>query len=235
MNQTLLLAFWRQRLSSPVRMVILSAMIFLPLLFIAAMRGIGFAALGDAQTIALLFAVGLIGQDVSTGVLQLLLARPVRRWEYVIQRWLGAAIAATAVCWLQALIAWGLMNLRGSAPGLDELLVFAAGRAIDVFGVVAVVTLLSSLIGGYGDLALYLLFSVGVSIVGLAAQALGWHPIQPLVQIAGDFLKPGIELAQIRAGAPSCYAIASYFSTVALALWLAVVAVNRKELSYASS
>jgi hypothetical protein len=234
MNPTLLLAFWRQRLTSPVRMVVLSAMIFLPLLFIAVMPGMGFAALGESQPLILLFAVGMIGQDVSTGVLQLLFARPVRRWEYVLNRWLGVALAASAVCCLQALLAWGLMSLRGNAPGLDVLLLFAAGRTLDAFGLAAIVTLLSSLIGGYGDLALYVLAMICATIVGLVAQAQGWHVVQVAAQVLSDSLTPRLEMAQFKAGAPSWYAIASYGSSVTLALWLAVVSVNRKELSYAS-
>ena len=235
MRTALWLALWRQRLTSPVRMVLLAALVFVPLLLVAAMRGVGFTPLGDVQGIVLLFAAGLIGQDVSTGVLQLLLARPVRRWESVIHRWLAAAVAATAVCWVQALIAWGLMHLHGGAPRIEDLLTFLAGRFFDVFALAAVITLLSSLMGGLGDLAIYLLCTIMLGIMGGVAQTAGWHAVVPVIQIASDFLNPKIEMAQIRAGAPSWYAIASYLSSVSLALWLAVVTVNRKELSYASS
>lgn len=235
MRTALWLALWRQRLTSPVRMVLLAGLVFMPLLLVAAMRGVGFAPLGDVQGIVLLFAAGLIGQDVSTGVLQLLLARPVRRWEYVIHRWLAAAVAATAVCWVQAVAAWGLMNLRGGAPRFEDLLLFLAGRFFDVFALAAVITLLSSLIGGLGDLAIYLLCTIALGILGLVAQTAGWQALVPVFQIASDFFSPKLEMAQIRAGAPSWYAIASYLSTVSLALWLAVVNMNRKELSYAST
>ena len=235
MRTALWLSLWRQRLTSPVRMVVLAALVFMPLLLVAAMPGVGFAPLGDVQGIVLLFAAGLIGQDVSTGVLQLLLARPVRRWEYVIHRWLAAAVAATAMCWVQALVAWGLMNLRGGAPPIEALLLFIAGRFLDVFALAAVITLLSSLIGGLGDLAIYLLFTIALGILGAVAQTAGWQTLVPVIQIASDFVNPKFEMAQIRAGAPSWYAMASYLSTVSLALWLAVVSVNRKELSYASS
>ena len=234
MNETLMLTFLRQRISSPVRMVILSAMVCLPLLFIAAMPGMGFTPFGESQPLILLFAVGMIGQDVSTGVLQLLFARPVKRWEYVLSRWLAVALAATAVCWLQALLGWGLLSLRGAAPPPEYVLMFAAGRVLEALGLAAIMTLLSSLIGGYGDLALYVLGSIGLGIVALVAQANGWHVAQQVVQILSDSLTPKLEMAQFRAGAPSWFAIASYLSSVTLALWLAVVSVNRKELSYAS-
>ena len=235
MSTTLWLALWRQRLTSPVRMVLLSAMFFLPLMFMVAMRGIGFAALGDSMSIALLFAAGLIGQDVSTGVLQLLLARPIRRWEYVIHRWLGASIAAAAVSTAQVVLGWGLLNLREGAPGVDAMLFFAASRTLEVFGIVAVITLLSTFVGGLGDLALYVLLMISFQILGAAADAAHWRLVIPVVRVVNEFIHPGIEMAQIRAGTPSWYAIAAYFSTVAIALWLAVVNMNRKELSYASA
>ena len=235
MRTALWLALWRQRLTSPVRMVLLAAMFMMPLLLVLVMRGVGFSPLGDVQGIVLLFAGGLIGQDVSTGVLQLLLARPVRRWEYVIHRWLAVAVAATAVCWVQAVAAWGLMNLRGGAPPIEDLLLFLAGRLFDVFALAAVITLLSSLFNGLGDLAIFLLCTIVFGFLTLVAQTAGWQAVLPVLQIVNDFFGPKLEMARIRAGAPSWYAIASYLSTVSLALWLAVVNVNRKELSYAST
>ena len=79
MNPTLITTFWRQRLSSPVRLVILFFMMTTPLLMLTAMPQMGLAALGEALPIGMLFAAGMIGQDVGSGVLQLVFARPVRR------------------------------------------------------------------------------------------------------------------------------------------------------------
>ena len=235
MRTTLWLALWRQRLTSPVRMVLLSAMFFLPLMFMVGMRGMGFTALGDSMAIALLFGAGLIGQDVSTGVLQLLLARPIRRWEYVVHRWLAAAIGAATVSTVQVVLGWGLLHLREGAPPVDAMLLFAAGRTLEVFGIIAIVTLLSTLIGGLGDLALYVLLVISFQILGAVADAASWRMLIPVVRIVNEVIHPTIEMAQFRAGAPSWYALAAYASSVALALWLAVVNMNRKELSYASS
>ena len=43
-----------------------------------------------------MIAAGTIGQDVSSGVLQLLFARPVRRSEYVLSRWIGIVALVSA-------------------------------------------------------------------------------------------------------------------------------------------
>ncbi|TMQ71594.1 MAG: hypothetical protein E6K81_09690, partial [Candidatus Eisenbacteria bacterium] len=97
MNLTLLLATWRQRLMSPIRVVLLGGLLVVPLLGVAFVHGAGLSILGDSVGLTLVFAVGMIGQDVSSGVLQLLFARPVRRPEYVWSRWLATGLAATAV------------------------------------------------------------------------------------------------------------------------------------------
>ena len=49
-------------------------------------------------------------------------------------------------------------------------------------------------------------------------------------------LKPGLDLAPLFHGGPvAWFAVVSYLSTVTLCLGLAVVVMNRRELSYASS
>ena len=93
MNATLLLSFWRQRFTSPIRLVLLAVAFGVPLLILVFMPSAGFTPLGDTTGLALIFAVGMIGQDLSSGVLQLLFARPVRRAEYVVSRWLGVGRA----------------------------------------------------------------------------------------------------------------------------------------------
>ena len=235
MNPTLMFAFWRQRLASPVRVVILAALVFVPLLLVVFVRGIGFRALGDAFALAMVFAVGMIGHDVSTGVLQLLFARPVRRWEYVTSRWLAVAAGAGAVSLSQVLLAWMLMSLRGADPGLEAVADFAVGRLFEVFGVAAVMTLLSSLVGGYGDLALYAMLSIGSGIAIMVGQATGSDVTLWIAGQVSAFLTPRVEPAHLAGAAFSGHAVVSYLSTVSICLLLAVASVNRKELSYASA
>ncbi len=79
MNATLVTAFWRQRLTSPMRMVI--ALVFLsfglmPVLLAGSIAMLGKNTMG---VFGFVCAAGLIGQDVSSGVLTLAFGRPLRR------------------------------------------------------------------------------------------------------------------------------------------------------------
>ncbi len=235
MNATLITALWRQRLASPVRLVLLGALFGMPLLGVVFMRGVGLSMLGNAQGLVLTLGAGMIGQDLSSGVLQLIYARPVRRPGYLVSRWLGVAIAATVVSLVQVALAGGLMAARSAAPSAQEVLLFAAGRVLECFGLAAVLALLSSLIGGFGDLALYLLLNLGAGVAQMVGQVKGWPWVDRLgAEILGS-LMPTIDLARIVASSPMpWFPIASYASTVVTCLALAVVAVNGKELSYAS-
>jgi ABC-type transport system involved in multi-copper enzyme maturation permease subunit len=234
-NATLIAALWRQRLTSPIRLVLLGSLMGMPLLAVVFMHGAGLSALGDSQGAVLVLGAGMIGQDVSSGVLQLLFARPVRRPDYVVSRWLGVAIAASAVALVQLGLALALMAARDSLPGAQDVFLYAAGRVIESFGLAAVLALFSSLIPGFGDLALYFLFTLSASVVHWVGQVKQW----PWLDRAGSeilaSLQPKLDLAQLVHASPMpWFPIVSYASTVTLCLALAIVAVNRKELSYAS-
>jgi ABC-type transport system involved in multi-copper enzyme maturation permease subunit len=235
-NATLIVTLWRQRLTSPVRMAVVGMLSITPLFGIAFMPGVGLGPLGNAQGLILALGAGLIGQDVSSGVLQLLCARPVRRPEYVVSRWLGVALAGIVVSLLQLGIAAAVLSVRGMAPSAQQVVLFAAGRTIECLGLAAVLTLCSSLIGGVGDLAIYLLGNLGMTILQMVAQVKQWHG---LARVAGEIqasLTPTIDLQrQIAATPMPWFPIVSYVSTVTLCLAIAIVVVNRRELSYASS
>lgn len=235
MNGALMVALWRQRLTSPIRLVLLGTMTGFPLLAIAFMRGAGLSILGDSQGPVLVLGAGMIGQDISSGVLQLLFARPVRRPDYVMSRWLGVAIAASAVALLQLGAAVALMAARDAVPAAQEVLLYGAGRVLESFGLAAVLALLSSLIPGFGDLALYLLLTMTAGGVQLAGRMKGWAWADRLGSELLSSLQPTIDVARLLHASPlPWFPIVSYASTVTLCLVLAIVAVNRKELSYAS-
>lgn len=234
MNLTLVIGLLRQRLASPLRAVILALMVVLPPALISVIQGVGLSALGDGLPLAVLFAAGMIGQDVSSGVLQLVLARPVRRWEYVVSRWLAAAFGASLASLAQIGLAWIFMASRGHAPEPAAVALFAAGRELEIFGVAAVMALLSSLAGGLGDIALYVLLNIAGGICVMVGQFSRSSAVLWTGQELGALLTPRIELAQIAGGVVPWLEIATYASNLSLCLLVAVVLVNRKELSYAS-
>jgi hypothetical protein len=234
-NLTLMATLWRQRLTSPFRMVLLAMLTGMPLLGVAFMPGAGLALLGGGQGLVLTLAAGMIGQDVSSGVLQLLCARPVRRSEYVVSRWLGAGVAASAISLLQLAIACGLMAVRGASATPQDIVLFGAGRVVESFGIAAVMALFSSLIGGFGDLGIYLMVNLSAVVIQTMGQFKRWPWVERMgAEIMGT-LTPTIDLLRVIEASPMpWYPILAYASTVVLCLALAIVVVNRKELSYAA-
>jgi len=236
MNTTLILATLRQRLTSPIRLGLLALLFFMPIGAATLMYQNGLATLGDSYGLTLVLAAGLIGQDLSSGVLQLLFARPVRRSEYLINRWLAVSFGVTALSLVQAVVAVGLLGMRGHPTSAQEFMIFAGNSALIAFGTAAVVALFSSLLPGFGDLALLLVFQ----LVGGVLQMVGQFAARPLVSRIGTemtgFITPRFDLTPFFAGVdPSWAAIAAYASTVTLSLALAIVVLNRRELSYASA
>jgi len=169
--------------------VLLASMFFMPLLFVCFAPGVGLEPLSNGYGLTLILAAGIIGQDVSSGVLQLVLARPVTRREYVVSRWLSVSLMGGLLASAQVLIAW--------------LLLLASFVMVGLYGIGELV---------HRDW-----------VTRFAAEL-------------GGFLVPEIPLDPIqRAGDIPWVAIVSYLSTVTLCLALAIVVMNRKEFSYASS
>jgi ABC-2 family transporter protein len=234
-NTTLVLHLLVQRFTSPARLVFLAFIAGFPLLILLAVPATGLTAVGTAINIVLVLAAGMIGQDVSSGVLQLLLVRPIRRWEYVVSRWLAVAFASLGVALLQLACAWAILALRGYAPEPRAVGELAVAHLIVSFGGAATFTLLSALVTGLGDLGIW---AVG-AILAQATQGIGQMMQRPWVTRGGHelerLLSPAVDIAALFGRAPfPWYDAAAVVSNLAVCLVLAILLLNRKELSYAS-
>ena len=235
MNRTLIVALLQQRLRSPARVLLVLAFFFFPLLLVAFARGIGLAPLHTAAAFAIFMGAGILGQDISSGTVQLLFARPVSRAEYVVSRWLGASLAASCLVLGQLALGTGLLALRGEVPAADGLALLAGEQLLVLCGTVSVLLLYSSLLPGVGDF----LGVMMTAIFGLALRA-GAGPLRaPWMDRAGvevgRFVGPELSLAPFFGRGPvSWFEVVSYCSTVTLCVALAIVILNRRELSYAT-
>jgi len=231
-----MLATLRQRFTSPIRLLIVMFIGWMPMFAIVLSPRSGFATLGDGYFFALALGAGMIGQDVSSGTLPLLLARPVSRAEYVFSRWGATAAGAFVALLLQALTAAAIMLARGAPVPWGDAGLFLANGALTVLGAAALLALLSSLAGGLGDIGLLLLLFITGQVVQKIAMVRSW---MWLVRGADELLgalKPALELGALtHGGAVPWYALVSWLSSVTLCLALAIVVMNRRELSYASS
>lgn len=235
MNHALLVGFWRQRAASPFRLALLAFVVGLPLLPLLVMPQMGLAPLNDVKALILIVVAGAIGQDVSSGVLQLLFARPIRRSEYVLCRWTGASLAAIALCVFQIAVAFGLLAARGAAPPAASVLEMAGEHVLMSVGLCAVIVLFSSILNGIADVGLWVIGSLTATIVGVAGSALQRPWLARVGKELERVLTPTVSLGFLSTpGSIPWFDIASYLSTITLCLALAIMAVNRKELSYAT-
>jgi ABC-type transport system involved in multi-copper enzyme maturation permease subunit len=236
MNPTLVLATLRQRFISPIRLVILLLLGWMPMLPILLAPRAGFTALGDCYFIALALAAGMIGQDLSSGTLQLLLARPVTRAQYVFSRWGAVAAGTILLVVLQILCGAFIMVVRGALVPWDQAALHLGNSALLALGTAAVMALLSSLAAGIGDLGLLFLVFISAQVLEKVGMFKSWEWLVRGARELLGVLKPELDLAPFFHGGPIAWlAIVTYLSTVTLCLGLAVVVMNRRELSYASS
>jgi ABC-type transport system involved in multi-copper enzyme maturation permease subunit len=167
-------------------------------------------------------------------VLQLLFARPVRRWEYVMSRWLAVCASAGSLVLLQV----ALVVLAGARHGLPEgreVFVVVADQVAQAIGTASVILLFSSLLSGVGDVLAIVLTFVSAQVVGGIGQ---WRENPVLVRTAAEimrFVGPQLPIPILVSGARvPWFDVVSYLSTVALCVAVAVAVVNRREISYAS-
>lgn len=235
MIRTVMLTLARERLGSPMRWLL--AVVWFAFGMMGVLFGGPFDALNRSSmgAFGMIMAAGLIGQDVSSGVLTLAFARPMQRMEWVVGRWLGAGALATAIVLVQLLVAFSVATGRHGMPPVATLAMLALEGTLAVFGVSAVLLMLSSLVPGLGDLALLVIATIASSILPTVA---GHYHIDWLVRAGEEaqrFLTASVDLRPLLHHAPMpWFELTSYFSTVAICLVVAVWAVNRKELSYAS-
>jgi len=233
-NPTLAAAFLRQRLTSPIRMGLLFLLATFPL-GAAVITGTLSPLGGIAGPLALILAAGAVGQDVSSGTLQLLLVRPVSRPSLVVSRWLAATLAATAIVVALLVLATLAMVVRGTHPDALDLIRMVLEAACNAAGSAAVILMLSTLVGGLGDVALYMAALFVGQMFSTLAEFKHWDWLSRACEELQGALMPTLSWAWLVFHAPpSWFALASWASTVTLALAVGIARLNRRELSYAA-
>ena len=235
MSRPLLLATIRWWLASPIRLLVLAAAALVPVLGSVLSQGRLPSASG-ASTLALILGAGIIGQSVSAGTLPLILARPIRRSTLVLTRWLTVGSAALGVFGASTLATW----LLGSSAGMEtqtpgDVALVLTEAALRAFGTAAVLVALSALVRGYGDIAIWIVAGILALLTGEVGQAKDIPALRWIAKRALDFLSPSVDLRQLIGARPiPISGLAAWAFTVTLCLALAIVFLNRKELSYAS-
>lgn len=235
MNSTLMWNVIRQRSQSPARMALSFFLFTLPLSIVAATKGgIGIQPLVSGQGFAFLLAAGVIGAEASSGVFQLLFARPVTRAEYVLSRWAAVALMAAALAALQVGFGGVIVRAAGIPLPWKDVSIQALEQALAAIGTVSVLTLFSSVLPAFGDLVAVVLGQIFAGLLSGAGQVMQKPWLARGGEELGGFFNPQFHWMVAFGPHPSWFHVVSWPSTVTLCLVLAIVALNRREISYAT-
>jgi ABC-type transport system involved in multi-copper enzyme maturation permease subunit len=234
-NRTLVMHTMIQRALSPARSLLVLAIAGFPAMLLAFAPQIGPHLLESGGLIALILGAGLIGQETSSGVIQLLLARPVSRAEYVYSRWFAVGAFAAAVVLVEVTLGASVMALRGVPPPIGATAIVAVEQVLAAFGLLSVLALFSSLLPGVGDVLAWVVANVAGGVLQMVGGAMRVPGLVRASEEIGRFLSPTLSLHGVYGGGViSWFQLISYFSTVTACLALAILVLNRREFSYAT-
>jgi ABC-type Na+ efflux pump permease subunit len=190
---------------------------------------------GIASPIALILAAGAIGQDVASGTLQLLLVRPVSRPSVLVSRWLACVFAALGLTMVMLALGTIALLLRGTHPDGLDLVRIVLESACSAAGSAAVMVMLSTLVGGLGDVGLFAAAVIMTQMFAGLATLEHWEWLARACTEIQGVLSPQLAWDwMVHGSPPSWFAITSWASTVTLALAAGIARLNRRELSYAA-
>lgn len=226
MYLALILTTIKERLTSIIRLIM-----FLSILVVGTtshfLIGTDYGSATDAIGFSLVLGAGIIGQDISSGVLQLLFVRPIKRTNYLLSKWIAISTLSFAVCFFQMIVFIGKLAIfhddissKAVADGLVE-------RFVLCFTTSATLVLFSSLSSGMADVVI---FSLSFVIIGGTSLLAKSYDLKVVLQTLGHlefFLSPKITFDS------SLVSILGCLSNLSLSLLLASWAINRREISYA--
>jgi ABC-type transport system involved in multi-copper enzyme maturation permease subunit len=196
--------FLRQKFHSVGVLVALSALALLsagPL----AMSG-GESGFESGTLALLILAAACVSKDESSGALQMILCRPIRRTDYLMGRFVGVLAGYGAfllACAGLALLVSRVLPLIGAAPVPVSLPTLARGAAMAMLSAMAMaapILFLSTFLPGYGDVLGYILLGGLLALPSAAARLFQ----APAVEKVGTFVRqnliPDVDWGEVFSG-----------------------------------
>jgi ABC-type transport system involved in multi-copper enzyme maturation permease subunit len=168
-----------------------------------------------------------IGPEFSSGTLQLILVKPVKRSAYLLSRVAGVVL----VTWIAALIGFtaevlGRALLADEVP-LETLATALVNTSIEAVLTVALLTFLGSFTRAYFNVALYLVLQVALGMtIGFASVGRRWPELTEVLQHVMNNLFPEPPRSLDRQW------LLLVLSNAAVALVLACLVFRRREVPY---
>jgi ABC-type transport system involved in multi-copper enzyme maturation permease subunit len=206
------------------------------------------AASGQAEALEsggffalLALAAASVSKDVSSGALQMILARPILRVEYLFGRYCGILLAYAAYLAATAGLALLLLPLLGRLLGAEtagklspaDLVRGAAGSLLSSALFAAVLLFFSTFLRGYGDVLAYFLLSLLLAAPGALSGPLKMPWLSTLGNIARDNILPRVSWNEVlRGGGILAPATGAFVLAVTAYLTFAAWIFSRREFTY---
>lgn len=191
---------------------------------------------GAARLVALLLiASGAVSRDASSGALQMILARPISRTEYLGGRLLGVMAAYAIFLSVAAVFALVLsFRFGGTSMLLSAALPRALlGALLDGLQVAVLLLLLSTLLPSFGDALGYLFLWIAFSAASGFATALGKADLAKAARAVQENLLPEVRWDAVLAGRSiPAEALGRWVLAVTLCFVLAAAVLSRREFAY---
>lgn len=227
MNMAAELSWAWRRARSPIRLVVAAAILLGPVVLQVVAAEVELPTLAAPCFVAAILGAGLIALDRDRGLLGLVFAQPIRRSSYVLGRWAGATILCGTLFTAQLALslAAALCLFEDPLPDARQVGTWLFLCWLSLAAMTAIMTLLSTMLGGIADASSLI---GGAFLVALGADVAGRFGLRAdSMAVARHVLRvihPQLALETSHAG------IAAVASNASLALVLAILVVNRREI-----
>jgi ABC-type transport system involved in multi-copper enzyme maturation permease subunit len=221
--------FLRQKFGSPLFVVALGVLALVETFAVGAHGGANGFSVADMAIFVL--AAGSVSRDVSSGALQMILSRPIRRTQYLFGRYLGILVAFALFLVVTSLL---VLAVRLGAPGAAaaispfRLARMAGQTFLSGAFPAAILLFFSTFLPGIADLlGLLVLYMV------LHLPAAGGSALARASETARENMLPEVSWTEALTGQGTALAAAGRW-VFALTVYLALAAVvfSRRELPY---
>jgi ABC-2 family transporter protein len=232
--------FLRQKFGS-TGVVIALAVLSLLTAFQVAAAGKGSALESGGFIALLILAAGSVSKDSSNGTLQMILARPIRRVDYLFGRYCGILLAYSISLAATAGLALAFSPVLGKLLGkeaarelsLADLARGAAGSLLSAALLAALLLFFSTFLRGFGDVLAYFLLSLLLGAPELLASPLHAPWLSDVGTAARENILPRVVWDDVLRGEKILSpATGEYVLAVTVYLTLAAWIFSRREFSY---
>jgi ABC-type transport system involved in multi-copper enzyme maturation permease subunit len=194
--------FLRQKLGSPAMVISLA---LLALLCMAPLVASGGQSASGPTIIGLcILAAASVSKDASSGALQMILARPIRRSEYVLGRLLGIAAAyglfLLVTLALASVLPRALPFLAPVPFSFLDAVRAVAGAFLEGLLAAAVLVFFSTFLPGYADLLGFLLLALLIQVPAILGQLLQKPAYGRVTKLLHQNIQPDVPWGEVLRG-----------------------------------